>query len=68
MPARDVTSAGFTASRPGDKVASLPRGGQTASYANGDNAAAARGVAWPAQRFTDNGNGNGRTGATRWPR
>ncbi len=57
MPARDVTAAGFTASRPGDKVASLARSGQTASYASGDDASAAHGVAWPAQRFTDNGNG-----------
>ena len=57
MPARDVTSASFTASRAGDKVASLPRTGQTASYASGDDAAAQRGVAWPAQRFTDNADG-----------
>jgi hypothetical protein len=57
MPARDVSTASFTASRPGDKVASLPRSGQTASYASGDDGSAAHGVAWPAQRFTDNGNG-----------
>jgi hypothetical protein len=57
MPARDVAGADFTASRAGDKIASLPRTGQTASYASGDDAAAQHGVAWPAQRFADNGDG-----------
>jgi hypothetical protein len=33
------------------------RTGQTASYAAGDDGALQRGVAWPAARFTDNGNG-----------
>ena len=57
MPARDVTAAGFTAFRAGDKLMSLPRTGQTASYGAGDDAAVQRGVAWPAQRFADNGDG-----------
>jgi len=57
MPARDVASANFTASRPGDKVASLPRTGQTVSYAPGDDSSAQKGVAWPGTRFTDNGDG-----------
>lgn len=57
MPARDVRSADFTAFKPGDKVASLPRTGQAVSYAGGDDAAAAKGVAWPGVRFTDNLNG-----------
>jgi len=57
MPAHDVTSANFTAFGAGDKVASLARTGQSASYAGGDDAAAGAGVAWPATRFTDNGNG-----------
>lgn len=54
MPAHDVNSANFTAYRPGDKVAELPRTGQSISYLNGDDAAREKGVAWPAQRFTDN--------------
>lgn len=57
MPAHDVRNANFTAYRPGDKVASLPRTGQTLSYANGDDYAAQKGVAWPGSRFTDNSNG-----------
>lgn len=57
MPARDVANANFTAYRPGDKQASLPRTGQTTSYASGDDYAAQKGVAWPAQRFSDNLNG-----------
>ena len=57
MPAHDVRCANFTAYRPGDNVASLPRTGQTVSYANGDGAAAAKGVAWRGGRFADNANG-----------
>lgn len=57
MPAHDVRSANFTAYLPGDKLASLPRTGQTTSYASGDDAAVAKGVAWPGGRFTDNANG-----------
>lgn len=57
MPARAVPNANFTAYRSGDKLASLPRTGQSASYAAGDDFAANKGVAWPAARFTDNGNG-----------
>jgi hypothetical protein len=36
---------------------SLPKTGQTASYATGDDGDLEVGVAWPAPRFTDNGNG-----------
>jgi hypothetical protein len=57
MPARTVSNANFTAYRSGDKLASLPRTGQSASYAAGDDFAVNKGVAWPAARFTDNGNG-----------
>jgi hypothetical protein len=57
LPAHDIASANFTALRPGDKVASLPRTGQTSSYASGDDFSAQKGVAWPSQRFTDNANG-----------
>lgn len=41
----------------GNHVVSLPRSGQTTSYESGDDGAAAKGVAWPSGRFTDNGNG-----------
>jgi hypothetical protein len=57
IPARDVAGANFTASRAGDKLASLPRTGQRTSYAAGDDAANAQGVAWPSARFSDNGDG-----------
>lgn len=57
MPAHDVNSANFIASRPGDKQASLPRTGQTISYAGGDDYSVRAGVAWPSTRFTDNQNG-----------
>lgn len=56
-PARNVTGANFTAYRPGDKMASLPRTGQTTSYASGDDTSAQKGVAWPGTRFTDHSNG-----------
>jgi hypothetical protein len=35
----------------------LPKTGQSTSYAAGDDGDLQRGVAWPGQRFTDNGNG-----------
>lgn len=57
MPARDVASANFTASRAGDRLVSLPRTGQTVSYADGDDASARQGVSWPGARFTDNADG-----------
>jgi hypothetical protein len=57
LPARDVSGANFTAYGPSDKVASLPRTGQSMSYAAGDDYAQAKGVAWPSARFVDNGNG-----------
>ncbi|MES2315891.1 MAG: DUF1566 domain-containing protein [Pseudomonadota bacterium] len=57
MPGHDVTSANFTAFGAGDKVASLARTGQLASYASGDDFAARSGVAWPSTRFTDNADG-----------
>ena len=57
MPAHNVTSANFTALAAGDRVVTLARTGQSASYASGDDAAAQGGVAWPAVRFTDNADG-----------
>jgi len=56
MPARPAV-ADFTALRPGDREANLPRTGQTMSYAGGDDGAQGLGVAWPVTRFTDNGDG-----------
>jgi hypothetical protein len=35
----------------------VPKTGQTASYATGDDGDLEKGVAWPTPRFTDNGNG-----------
>jgi hypothetical protein len=58
MPARNVTGVNFTALAAGDKVAALARTGQASSYAGGDDFAAASGVAWPAQRLSDNGDGS----------
>ena len=40
-----------------DTGTNLPKTGQTTSYALGDDGNIQAGVAWPAQRFTDNGNG-----------
>jgi hypothetical protein len=37
--------------------ASVPRTGQTTTYAAGDDGALQKGVAWPTPRFTDNNNG-----------
>lgn len=45
---------GYTGSHP---VVQLAATGQTASYAAGDDAALDEGVAWPASRFSDNGDG-----------
>ncbi len=56
-PARGATGNNFTAYRAGDRVAGLPRTGQTTSYASGDDASASKGLAWPGTRFTDNLNG-----------
>jgi hypothetical protein len=56
-PARDNTGNNFTAYRASDKVASLPRTGQTVSFAGGDDGASAKGVTWPGTRFADNANG-----------
>ena len=56
-PARTTTGNNFTAYRAVDKVASLPRTGQTTVYANGDDYSASIGVAWPGTRFTDNSDG-----------
>jgi hypothetical protein len=54
MPAHDVPGADFTAYRPGDRLASLPRTGQVTSYASGDDFSLQKGVTWPGGRFTNN--------------
>lgn len=56
-PSPASTENNFLAYGPGDKVASLPRTGQTSSYASGDDAAASKGVVWPGTRFSDNADG-----------
>ena len=57
IPTIPLTGANFTAYRPGDKVVSIPRTGQTISYVSGDDASVNKGVAWPSSRFTDNKDG-----------
>jgi hypothetical protein len=57
MPVHDIYSANFVASRPGDKLTSLPRSGQTKIYAVGDDASAAKGASWPFPRLSDNNDG-----------
>ncbi|MEI6305668.1 MAG: DUF1566 domain-containing protein, partial [Deltaproteobacteria bacterium] len=56
-PARNATGNNFTAYSSGDKVANLPRTGQTISYASGDDFAMQKGVAWPGTRFANNADG-----------
>jgi hypothetical protein len=58
LPLRDLAGVDFVAARPGDRMAALPRTGQSQSYAAGDDAAAAQGVPWPTLRFSDNGDGS----------
>lgn len=57
LPTHDVANADFTASRAGDRMASLPRTGQSASFAAGDDGSLARGAAWPGTRFIDHADG-----------
>lgn len=64
IPTTPLTGANFTAYRPGDKVVSIPRTGQTASCVPGDDASANKGVAWPGPRFTDNHDGTITDGLT----
>ena len=64
IPTTPLTGANFIASRPGDKVVSVPRTGQTISYVSGDDASADKGITWPNPRFTDNNNGTVTDGLT----
>ena len=52
-----LAGADFTAYDGSNPLVSLARTGQTAVYAAGDDASQAEGVAWPAQRFADKGDG-----------
>jgi hypothetical protein len=47
---------GFYVIGGGGKSASVPKTGQTNSYATGDDGDLEKGVAWPSPRFTSNGN------------
>jgi hypothetical protein len=51
-------SVSFTQNDDTDRsVTTIPKTGQTLIYASGDDGNIQAGVAWPAQRFTDNGDG-----------
>ena len=54
MPERDVPNVNFTALRAGDKLASLPRTGQSISYLSGDDKSVQADVTWPDARYIDN--------------
>ena len=47
----------FMASHANAETIDLPKTGQTATYATGDDGDLQKGVAWPSPRFTDNGDG-----------
>ena len=57
IPTTPLTGTSFTAFRPGDRVVSIPRTGQTTSYVRGDDTSANKGVTWPGLRFIDNKDG-----------
>jgi hypothetical protein len=57
LPAHNVAGNDFTAFHVGERAASLPRTGQSTSYASGDDAALHVGVGWPVVRYVDNLNG-----------
>lgn len=58
LPNGSLTGADFAAYDGSNPVVSLAATGQTATYASGDDGSIKRGVAWPATRYTDNGNGS----------
>ncbi|HVN93802.1 MAG TPA: DUF1566 domain-containing protein, partial [Terracidiphilus sp.] len=57
LPNASLTGANFAAYDGTNAPVSLAATGQTASYAPGDDGALAKGIAWPGDRFTDNGDG-----------
>ena len=56
-PGNSVTGANFVAYDGSSPLVHLAASGQSTSYAAGDDAALHHGVAWPATRFVDNGDG-----------
>jgi len=64
LPNASLSGADFNAYDGGNPLVTLPRTGQTTSYAAGDDAALQKGAAWPAQRFTDNHDGTVTDGLT----
>jgi hypothetical protein len=58
LPNGSLTDADFAAYDGSNPVVSLAATGQTATYASGDDGSIKHGVAWPATRYTDNGNGS----------
>lgn len=54
LPNASVADGNFAAYDGTNPPVALASTGQTASYASGDDASAAKGVVWPAVRFTDN--------------
>ncbi|MGA9670582.1 MAG: DUF1566 domain-containing protein [Terracidiphilus sp.] len=52
-----LANANFTAYDGTNPLVTLPATGQTTSYVPGDDASLHKGVAWPANRFTDNQDG-----------
>ena len=58
LPNASLSSANFTAYDGTNPPVSLAATGQKGSFTSGDDGALQKGVAWPAQRFTDNQNGS----------
>ena len=56
-PTDSITGATFTAFDGSNPLVHLAASGQTVSYQSGDDASIHAGVAWPATRFVDNGDG-----------
>ena len=57
LPNNSLAGGNFTAYDGSNPLVTPARTGQTASYANGDDASQSKGVAWPGIRFTDNQDG-----------
>ena len=57
LPETSLSAANFSAYNGSNARVMLAATGQTVSYANGDDASMAKGVAWPGPRFADNQDG-----------
>jgi len=64
LPEGPLTGANFTAYDGTAPLVRLAATGQQISYAAGDDAAQHQGIAWPASRFSDNGDGTVRDNLT----